>query len=139
MKRDVYEFVEAGAKSDIPDLYVANKLYTPSYVSLETALFIYGLIPDVAAQVTSLTTRATREFRNRHGAFFYRSCRKRVFAGYRLMQYEGTKILIADEEKALVDFIYFALRQRSPLDFGEERFEKNKLKGLNWRKALNVK
>ncbi|MBL7081299.1 MAG: hypothetical protein ISS44_01860 [Candidatus Omnitrophica bacterium] len=136
LKRNLYEFVEPGLESNIPDVYVANKIYTPSYVSLEMALSIYGLIPDVAAQVTSLTTQPTREFKNKHGSFFYRSCQKRAFTGYRLMQYEGFKIFIADREKALVDFIYFAVRRADSLDFDEERFSKHILKKLNWAKVL---
>ena len=89
LKRNLYEFVESGSESNIPDVYVANKLYAPSYISLETALSFYGLIPDIAAQVTSITTRPTREFKNKHGCFFYRSCRPRAFTGYKLMQYKG--------------------------------------------------
>ena len=136
LKRDLYELIEIGLDLNIPDVYVANKLYEPSYVSLETALSIYGLIPDIAAQVTSLTTRPTREFKNRHGSFFYRSCQAKAFTGYRLMKYEGVKVLIADKEKALVDFVYFSVRQKGPLDFDEERFEKSFLKKLNWAKVL---
>ncbi len=135
LKRDLYEFVEPGLESNIPDVYVANKLYFPSYVSLETALSIYGLILGIAAQVTSITTRPTREFKNKHGSFSYRSCQKRAFSGYKLMQYEGFKIFIADREKALVDFIYFALRRTDSLNFDEERFDKYILKKLNWGKV----
>ncbi|MCD6311748.1 MAG: hypothetical protein J7M11_04745 [Elusimicrobia bacterium] len=132
LKRNLYEFVESGSESNIPDVYVANKLYAPSYISLETALSFYGLIPDIAAQVTSITTRPTREFKNKHGCFFYRSCRPRAFTGYKLMQYKGYKIFIADREKALVDFIYFVVRGGGALNFDEERFDKHILKKLNW-------
>jgi len=136
LRKNLYEFIEPGSESSISDLYVGNKLYIPSYISLETALSIYSLIPDIAAQVTSLTTLPTREFKNRHGLFFYRSCQKKAFTGYKLMQFEGVKILIADKEKALVDFIYFSLRQKEPLNFDEERVERGFIKKLNWSKAL---
>ncbi len=135
LKRNLYEFIEPGLESNIPDFYVANKLYAPSYISLESALSIYGLIPDVAAQVISVTTQPTREFKNKYGSFFYRSCQKRAFTGYKLMRYEGFKIFIADEEKALVDFIYFSVRRKEVLDFDEERVDKHILKKLNWSKA----
>jgi len=143
LRRNLYEFVEPGLESNIPDLYVANKLYSPSYVSLETALSLYGLIPGIAAQVTSITTRPTREFKNRYtrefknryGCFFYRSCQERAFIGYKLMRYEGFKIFIADREKALVDFIYFAVRRKDSLNFDEERFNKDILKKLIWAKV----
>lgn len=136
LRRNLYELIEPGLRSNIPDVYVANKLYAPSYISLETALSIYSLIPDIAFHVTSLTTLPTREFKNKYGLFFYRSCQKKAFTGYRLMQYEGFKILIADQEKALVDFIYFSLRQRGPLDFEEERFERDLISKLNWDRVL---
>jgi len=136
LRKNLYEFIELGLESNIPDVYVGNRLYIPSYISLETALSIYSLIPDIAVQVTSLTTLPTREFKNRHGLFFYRSCQKKAFTGYKLMQYEGVKILIADKEKALVDFIYFSLRQKELLDFDEERLERDLVKKLNWGKAL---
>jgi len=136
LRKNLYEFIEPGLESNVPDVYVGNKLYAPSYISLETALSIYSLIPDIAVQVTSLTTLPTREFKNRHGSFFYRSCQKKAFTGYKLMQYEGVKILIADKEKALVDFIYFSLRQKEPLDFDEERLERDLIKKLNWSKTL---
>ncbi|MEA2051784.1 MAG: hypothetical protein U9O90_03035, partial [Euryarchaeota archaeon] len=45
------------------------------------------------------------------------------------------KVLIADEEKALVDFLYFKLRQGISIDFDEERFDTDILKRLEWKKA----
>ncbi len=137
LKRDLYEFTEPGTSQIIPDVYIANRLYVPSYVSLETALSIYSIIPDVAMQVTSVTTRATRKFKNKYGAFFYRTCKREAFTGYRLMQYEGFKILIADMEKALVDFLYFRLRSGQPLNIEEERFEKIVLKKMRWPKVFS--
>ena len=136
LKRDLYEFIEPGAESKITDLYVANRLYEPSYVSLETALSIYSIIPDIAIQVTSVTTRPTRNFRNRYGLFLYRTCRKRAFTGYRLVSYGRDKVLFADKEKAFVDFLYYRLRSGDKLDFREERFEEKILKGMDWSKML---
>ena len=136
LKRDLYEFIERGVGLEIPDLYVANRLYEPSYVSLETALSIYSIIPDVAAGVTSVTTRPTRTFKNKHGSFFYRTCQNKAFVGYRLMVYEGFKVYIADKEKALVDFLYYRLRSAISLDFSEERLNKKILKKINWKKAF---
>jgi predicted transcriptional regulator of viral defense system len=136
LKRDLYEFIEQGGELRIPDLYVANQLYKPSYVSTETALSFYSIIPDVAAAVTSVTTKATRTFKNKYGSFYYKSCQKKSFTGYRLMLFEGFKIYIADKEKALVDFLYYLGRLGRPLDFEEERFNKRILGGMEWKKAF---
>ena len=135
LKRDLYACAEPFLGSELPDLYVANKLYTPSYISLETALSLYNIIPEIAAQATSVTTRPSREFKNRHGVFIYRSCKKRAFTGYRIVSYEGYKVLIADKEKALVDFLYFKLCHGRALDFDEERFDEDVLRGIEWKKA----
>ena len=135
LKRDLYACVEPVLESEISDFYIANKLYVPSYISLETALSHYNIIPEIAAQVTSVTTKSSREFKNRHGVFMYRSCKKRAFTGYRIVSYEGYKVLIADMEKALVDFLYFKLRHGLSIDFDEERFDEDILKRIEWKKA----
>ena len=137
IKRGLYELIEPGSKLKISDLYLANRLYSPSYVSLETALSITSIIPDVAAGVTSVTTRPTRTFKNQYGSFFYKTCKKKAFKGYRLMLYDGMKIYIADKEKMLVDFLYYRLRSGSILDFKEERFNKKILKKISWNKAFH--
>jgi len=135
IKRELYEFIEPASQAAIPDLYIANKIYSPSYISLETALSIYSIIPDVAFQVTSVTTRQTRTFKNKYGAFFYRTCQKNAFRGYKIMNYEGFKVFIADKEKAFVDFIYYRLRSGGVIDLKEERFDRNILKKINWVKV----
>jgi len=135
LKRDLYVRVEPGLCSEIPDFYVANKLYSPSYISLETALSHYNIIPEIAVQVTSVTPKPGREFKNRYGVFIYRSCKNRAFTGYRIVSYEGYNVLIADKEKALVDFIYFKLRHGLAVDFDEERFDRTILRGIAWAKA----
>ena len=137
LKRDLYEFVQLGVESKIPDLYVANRLYEPAYVSLETALSVYSVIPDIAAGVTSVTARPTRTFKDKYGAFFYRSCKKKAFTGYGLITYEGFKVCIADKEKALVDFLYYSSRLSHSLDFNEERLNKKILKNIDWKKAYH--
>jgi len=136
LKRDLYEFVDKERGSGVSDLYVANKLYGPSYVSLETALSFYSIIPDIAANAMSVTTGPTRSFKNRYGAFFYRTCRKKAFTGYRIITSEGLKVCIADKEKALVDYLYYKLRSPLKLVLKEERFNKDILRKLDWKKAL---
>ncbi|MGC9445149.1 MAG: type IV toxin-antitoxin system AbiEi family antitoxin domain-containing protein [Candidatus Methanospirareceae archaeon] len=136
LKRDLYARVEPALGSEIPDFYVANKLYSPSYISLETTLSHYNVIPEIAVQVTSVTTKPSREFKNRYGVFIYRSCKNNAFTGYRIAFYEGYDVLIADKEKALVDFIYFKLQHGLAVDFDEERFDRTILKGIAWDKAM---
>ncbi len=134
LKKNLYG-IGQNSEPKIPDLYIANRLYEPSYVSLETALSFYSIIPDITAAVTSITTRATRRFKNKYGSFSYKTCKKEAFKGYKIMNYSGFKVCIADKEKALVDFLYFRSRSGFPMEFNEERFNKKVLNTLNWKKA----
>jgi len=135
LRKNLYEFIEEGTGITIPDVYLAKKLYSPSYISLETALSMYSIKPEIAAAVTSVTSRGTRTFKNKYGVFLYHTCKEKAFVGYRLMMYDGFKIFIADKEKALVDFFYYRLRMNFLLDFDAERLNKRILKKINWKKA----
>lgn len=86
---------------------IANKLYQPSYVSMETALSYYKIIPEVVYGTTSITTKASREFKTSLGNFTYRHTKIRTFTGYRLQVIDRHKALIAEPEKALADYLYF--------------------------------
>lgn len=134
LRRNLYECVEYGEERHMPDFYLANKLYSPSYVSLEAALSFYNMIPEEAAEVTSVTTKATRIIRNKYGVFSYRTCKKNAFVGYKIMKIQGYKVLFADREKALVDFLYYQLNNIKNFDFKEERFNEREISKLNRRK-----
>ena len=58
---------------------IANHLYGPSYVSLQTALRHYGLIPERVHLTLSMTTKHTRNFDTPAGSFDFRKCGKEYF------------------------------------------------------------
>ncbi|MCF0183665.1 MAG: hypothetical protein HUK01_08425 [Bacteroidaceae bacterium] len=88
---------------------IANHLYGPSYVSLQTALRHYGLIPERVHMVQSLTTKHARSFDTPVGHFTYESCDKDYFAaGVRVEREDGITYLIATPEKALCDLINYS-------------------------------
>lgn len=70
-----------GETAPVPDLYLANRHYQPSYVSMETVLSDIGVIPEVSIGVVSVTTKATRRMRNQAGQFIYRHIMPRAFQG----------------------------------------------------------
>ena len=82
---------------------IANKLYRPSYISLETAMAHYQLIPEVVYGVTSVSTRRTYRFGTSLAHFTFRTVSPRLFFGYMLTS-ESAKI--ATVEKTLLDFFY---------------------------------
>ena len=118
----------------IPDEYVANKLYSPSYISLETVLSSHSIIPEVAMAVTSVTTKPTRNFKNKHGLFIYRTLKSSCYSGYYVKKIGVFDILVAEPEKALMDFLYFKSFHRKPFNLKEERLDKNVILNLDGKK-----
>src|SRR3989338_4253253 len=47
IKRGLYKLSD----EQVPDLYMANKIYAPSYVSLEFALSYHGVIPETGYEI----------------------------------------------------------------------------------------
>ncbi len=118
-------------KDSHPPLYsIANKLYQPSYISLESALSHYGIIPEVVYAVTSVTTKPTREFKTPKAVFSYQRIKKGVFAGYSPVTIEGHVVLLAEPEKALADYLYFVDLKKTSLN------DRLNLRGIHKGKLL---
>ena len=95
-------------KDSNPSQYlIANKMYQPSYISLQKALSHYGIIPEVVYAVTSVTAKISREYATPKGVFIYQRIKKKAFTGYGLRLIDKDKVLIATPEKALADYLYF--------------------------------
>lgn len=88
-------------------LYVANRIYRPSYISLHSALSFYGMIPESVVQITSVCSLKTMFFENRFGEYSYKSVKSELMFGYepRVMA-DNRTIMIATPEKALLDLLY---------------------------------
>jgi len=86
---------------------IANKLRTPSYVSLEYALSKFGVITESVYTVTSITLKTKRTFNNLTGQYIYKSIKKSLFNGYKLEKFLSNDYYIATKEKALFDYLYF--------------------------------
>lgn len=87
---------------------IANHLYGPSYISFESALSYYHLIPERVHTIRSLTLKRARNFSTPIGNFEYISAQKEYF-GIGIRQEivnDRYAYLIASPEKALCDMIY---------------------------------
>lgn len=105
--------------------HMANKIYQPSYVSLESALKYYGLIPEETFQITSVCTRKTISFNTALGSFSYRHLKPGLFFGYRLLELNNQKVLMAEPEKALLDYLYFTPSMQTEDDFKSLRINRD--------------
>jgi predicted transcriptional regulator of viral defense system len=86
--------------------YVANLLYSPSYISLETALSFYGFIPEAVYSITSVSSKKTQSFQTRYASLSYKKIKSSLFWGYRLMERDNFVIKFAEPEKAVLDYFY---------------------------------
>lgn len=86
---------------------IANRIYEPSYISLEMALSIYGLIPEAVYGVTSVTSQNTKNINTPVGDFIYRHIQPSLMFGYELREHNGHHYQIAEVEKVILDYLYF--------------------------------
>lgn len=140
VKRGLYI---AGPKLNItaPEPFlIANHLYGPSYVSLETALSHWGLIPERVYEISSLTTNNSKTFKTTIGRFSYTHMALPYYS-FGIKQVILTKkqtVLMASPEKALCDKIITtsgvllrSVKQTSALLIEDFRIDKQMLRNLD--------
>ena len=107
--------------------YISNYLYRPSYVSLETTLQYYDLIPEAVGLVQAVTPKHGREWSNDYDRFVYRSMKGARFWGYREDRLESipsqNRFFIARPEKAILDLIYLNNGEWTKERIRETRFQ----------------
>lgn len=112
LRRGLYALSEPYRQVEPHPFLIANNLISPSYVSLQSALAYYDLIPEAVPEVTSITSRQRSEkLTTDFGAFDYHHIQDNLFQGYHLIQVvQEQYIYIARPEKALLDLIYLTPR-----------------------------
>jgi len=129
IRRGYYAFI--GIEINDPVLFlIANKIYTPSYVSLEMALSYYNLIPEAVYGVTSISSRKTNHFKSDFGEFFYRHVKPQLMFGYNLIGYKGFNFKMAEPEKAILDYFYLNSSLNTEDDFAGLRFNSHEFNEL---------
>jgi len=103
---------------------IANKIYKPSYISFETALSYYRLIPENIYMITSASTRRTSLFETPMARFSYRTIKPSLFFGYSLLT---SGIKIAFVEKAILDYLYINPAVRNADDFASLRINREEV------------
>lgn len=125
----------AARKNEVISENVAFRMYEPSYISMEYALYHYGLIPEMVYNITSVTPKTTRAFRNDFGLFIYKKIKSDLFWGYKQEEKNGQPYLIAEPEKALLDLFYFNLHKiKTDGDIEELRLDPEGLSKLDHNK-----
>ena len=108
LKRGMYVVSPQITQRAISTELIANHLYGPSYVSMESALRFHGLIPERVFNTTSMTIKRSRTFKNRFGQFDYIYCPADYYPiGISQIIQDDYAFLVATPEKALCDLIAY--------------------------------
>ena len=90
--------------------FAANKLYSPSYLSLDYVLHENNMLTEIPRNITSVGLRKTDHFSNDLGNFIYHKIKEELFTGFKVIKKGNLSILKATKTKALFDFLYFRKR-----------------------------
>lgn len=119
VKTGILEKLEKGkyqlASRPADTFSLACFLYSPSYISLETALNLHGILSQFPYEITSVTTNKKREKLVAGKAFVYLHLMPSLFWGYTK---QGDS-LVAEPEKALLDMIYFVCKGEKNIHLDE--------------------
>lgn len=107
---------------------MANRIYVPSYVSMEIALAHYNLIPEAVYGITSISSRKTNRFVTSFGEFTYHHIKPQLMFGYQLVSFRGHTCRIAEPEKAILDYFYLNSHLNTKDDFAGLRINGEEFK-----------
>ena len=118
---------------------IANILYSPSYVSFETALSFYNLIPERVNVIKSATYKKNKikKYDTKFGNFSYQDINPNAYPyGINIMDIDGKRVQIASKEKALIDLISIlsprkSIKEMKQLLFDDLRINEYEFDQLN--------
>ena len=134
LKRGVYLFGEKYRKRPVVKFALACQLYSPSYISFESALSYHQLIPEATYTITSACyLNKTKQFKNEFGEFSYQYIPVRpFFLEVQQLKNYWNNSLIAGPLRALYDTIYKRKSIYKSLQYFEQdlRIEFDELKTI---------
>lgn len=127
IRRSYYIFSDQEINESVL-FFMANKIYSPSYISLEMALSVYNLIPEAVYSITSVTSNKTNYFKSDLAEFKYSQLKPDLIFAYKLVKFKGGVYKIAEVEKAVLDFLYINSHLKTKEDFSGLRINKEEFK-----------
>ena len=110
LKRGMYLNANAYLhKSDRVGLieFIASKMQSDSYISLEYALQKHQmLLPSAIQCITSITIKQTANYKNFAGDFVYKNIKAACYFGFKKVKFRDKAYFIATKSKALFDYLY---------------------------------
>ena len=106
LRQDWYAFSDLKSNPEMAR-YIAQRIYSPSYISLHYALSFYGIIPEAVTRITCVTSNRTTAYRNDFGEFSYQTVKPTLFFGFKQMSLSPQgSYMLAYPEKAIIDMLY---------------------------------
>ena len=107
IRRGLYCLAPKYRRYGISRNVIANLIYGPSYVSMETALAFHGWIPEAVHSVVSVSSGRAKSFETPLGYFDYVQVGQRpLFAAVeRIQDGPSTSFLVAKPLKAMADYV----------------------------------
>ncbi|MFC2023409.1 hypothetical protein ACFLT5_01580 [Chloroflexota bacterium] len=107
LRRGLYALAPPFQKVEPHPFLVANYMMRSSYISFQSALRHYGLIPDIVPVTTSVTTGRPNRWETPLGVYAFRHVKPQLFSGYRLIDLgDSLQAFVATPEKALLDLVH---------------------------------
>lgn len=152
LRRGLYALAPPYQKVKPHPFVIANRMSRGSYVSGQSALAYYGLIPEATPGTTSVTTERPARWRTPLGDFEFRHIKPALLFGYKLADLGGgQKAFVASPAKALLDLIHLQAAADSQNYLRElrlqnlERLDAQELNALaeqsgspKWRRAARL-
>jgi len=132
IRREVYKLSDFEVKDTF---LLSSYIYSPSYISMETALNYYSIIPDIPFAVTSVALNKTKTFKTKdYGVFYYHHLKPELFFGFKSIVIEKNySYNIASPEKALFDYFYLKTKKIESSKGAIEELRLSLPKDFNWK------
>lgn len=123
LRRGLYAIAPPYQKTKPHPFVIANHLQRASYVSMQSALAFYNLIPDTVNTTVSVTTGRPEYLSTPLGDFEFRHVKPGLFKGYQMTDLADQQAFVATPEKALLDLVYLQPDGETPEYLQELRLQ----------------
>jgi len=107
LKKGLYVVSPEITGSPISKYVISNNIYGPSYVSYQSALYYYGLIPEAVITTTAVTLKRSKSYITSIGTIKYYHVPNEYYAvGFTTVLKKDNSYAIALKEKALCDLVF---------------------------------
>jgi hypothetical protein len=124
LRRGLYALAPPFQKLKPHPFVTANRMMHGSYVSCQSALAHFGLIPESVPAVTSVSGGRTARWQTPLGHFEFYHVQSKLLRSYRLIDLgEGQRAFVAIPEKALLDLVHLHAHADTPEYLRELRLQ----------------